>query len=198
MLAPASAPFAAWGDMSQVLPGEGWDATTSVRSVAYFCDTYDGPEQGASDVVRCDALRWLEQSIGTLMPGWSWERLAGGGGRGPERLDAQYCRANVSPSERYVLAVPGSSRFRLAPDASGFENLFLAGDWVKTELNTGCVEAAAMAGLSARRRYTPAPTGRCCLRGRRPSRARPRPTLRTSSATATGRFALPCGSSVRR
>ena len=49
MLAPASAPFAAWGDMSQVLPGEGWDATTCVRSVGYFCDTYDGPEKGASE-----------------------------------------------------------------------------------------------------------------------------------------------------
>ena len=151
MLAPASAPFAAWGDMSQVLPGEGWDATTCVRSVGYFCDTYDGPEEGASEVVRCDALRWLERSIGALMPSWSWERLAGGGGCGPERLDAQYWRANVSPSDRYVLAVPGSSRFRLAPDASGFENLFLAGDWVKTELNAGCVEAAAMAGLGAAR-----------------------------------------------
>src|SRR6185369_14740331 len=151
MLAPAAPPFAAWGDMSQVLASEGWDAATNVRSVGYFCDTYDGPEQGASEVVRRDAVRWLERSMGGLMPGWSWERLAGGDGHGPERLDAQYWRANVSPSERYVLAVPGSSRFRLAPDESGFENLFLAGDWVKTDLNAGCVEAAAMAGLGAAR-----------------------------------------------
>jgi uncharacterized protein with NAD-binding domain and iron-sulfur cluster len=27
-------------------------------------------------------------------------------------------------------------------------NLYLSGDWVKTEFNAGCVEAAVMAGLA--------------------------------------------------
>jgi len=40
---------------------------------------------------------------------------------------------------------------RLAADESGYENLFLAGDWVKTGLDAGCVEAAVMAGMQASR-----------------------------------------------
>ena len=41
----------------------------------------------------------------------------------------RYERVNIDPTDRYVLSVPGSSRHRLRPDASGFDNLFLAGDW---------------------------------------------------------------------
>ncbi|MFP6687254.1 MAG: FAD-dependent oxidoreductase, partial [Polyangiaceae bacterium] len=47
--------------------------------------------------------------------------------------------------------VPGSSAFRLAADESGFRNLFLAGDWVKTSINAGCVEAAVLSGVAAAR-----------------------------------------------
>jgi uncharacterized protein with NAD-binding domain and iron-sulfur cluster len=35
------------------------------------------------------------------------------------------------------------------PDRSGFDNLFLAGDWTDSGLNAGCVEAATMSGLQA-------------------------------------------------
>ena len=44
-----------------------------------------------------------------LMPSWSWDRLVGEG-EGRARLDSQYWRANVAPSERYVLAAPGTSK----------------------------------------------------------------------------------------
>jgi len=39
-------------------------------------------------------------------------------------------------------------------DKSGFANLYLAGAWVKTSLNAGCMEAAIMAGLRAARSIT--------------------------------------------
>jgi predicted NAD/FAD-dependent oxidoreductase len=58
----------------------------------------------------------------------------------------------VDPSERYVLSVKGSTKYRLAADDSKFENLYLAGDWVATRLGAGCVEAATMAGLAAARK----------------------------------------------
>jgi uncharacterized protein with NAD-binding domain and iron-sulfur cluster len=48
-----------------------------------------------------------------------------------------------------VLSVPGSSKYRLRAGESGFSNLYLAGDWVRTSLNAGCVEAAVMAGMDA-------------------------------------------------
>jgi len=45
--------------------------------------------------------------------------------------------------------VPGSNVARLEPGAAPWSNMVLAGDWVKTELNAGCVEAAVMGGLGA-------------------------------------------------
>jgi predicted NAD/FAD-dependent oxidoreductase len=34
---------------------------------------------------------------------------------------------------------------------SGLSNLYLAGDWLRTGLDSGCVEAAVMGGLQASR-----------------------------------------------
>jgi uncharacterized protein with NAD-binding domain and iron-sulfur cluster len=67
-----------------------------------------------------------------------------------ERFVVQYFRANVEPTERYVLSVPGSDRHRLdAHDDDEFVNLYLAGDWTNCGLNLGCIEAATMSGLLA-------------------------------------------------
>ena len=49
------------------------------------------------------------------------------------------------------MSVVGSTRYRLATDQSGFANLFLTGDWIRTGLNAGCVEAAVMAGMQTAR-----------------------------------------------
>jgi uncharacterized protein with NAD-binding domain and iron-sulfur cluster len=67
------------------------------------------------------------------------------------RFEAQYWRANVEPSSQFVLSTAGSSRWRLPADGSGFANLALAGDWVRTDLSAGCLEAATRAGLDAGR-----------------------------------------------
>lgn len=44
-----------------------------------------------------------------------------------------------------------SSRHRLPTDGSGFANLYLTGDWIRTGINAGCVEAATMAGMQTAR-----------------------------------------------
>ena len=61
----------------------------------------------------------------------------------------QYLRANIDPSERYVLSLPGTVQYRMAADGSGYENLILAGDWTKTDWNVGCIEAAVTSGINA-------------------------------------------------
>jgi uncharacterized protein with NAD-binding domain and iron-sulfur cluster len=164
MLGAYERPFASWADMSHVLAHEAWPDPAAVRSVHYFCGVYEGagPEangpgaglvgaepQEPERTTRREAIDWLEARLPGLLPCWSWERMCAAHGLGQERFAAQYSRANVSASDRYVLATPGTLRFRLAPDQSGFDNLYLAGDWVKTDLNAGCVEAAAMAGVEA-------------------------------------------------
>ena len=50
-----------------------------------------------------------------------------------------------------MITPAGSVRYRLAADGSGYANLVLAGDWVKTALDAGCVEAAVMSGMQASR-----------------------------------------------
>ena len=81
--------------------------------------------------------------------------------RGEERLRSQYWRANVAPSERYTLSVPGSSRYRLpANDPDEFPNLYLAGDWTDNGLNVGCMEAAVMSGMLAAGAISGYPTRR--------------------------------------
>ena len=82
---------------------------------------------------------------------FDWTILYSSGGlSGPARLDDQYWRANISPGQRYVLGLPGTLQYRMAPGGSGYPNLFLAGDWTRVpEINAGCVEVAVMSGLLA-------------------------------------------------
>ena len=48
-----------------------------------------------------------------------------------------------------MLSVPGSAPYRLRADESGYDNLSLAGDWIETGLNAGCIEGATLGGLQA-------------------------------------------------
>ena len=72
-------------------------------------------------------------------------------GEGVDRLGGQYWQATYCPSERFVLAAPGSTKHRLRAGESGFENLVMAGDWVRTGMNVGCIEGATMGGMAAAR-----------------------------------------------
>jgi predicted NAD/FAD-dependent oxidoreductase len=84
---------------------------------------------------------------------WQW-LVDPAGAQGVARFDRQYWRANVDPSERYVLSVAGSSAARVTSAGSGLANLYLAGDWLRTGLDSGCVEAAVMGGMQASRALT--------------------------------------------
>ncbi|MCV7064406.1 FAD-dependent oxidoreductase, partial [Mycolicibacterium vaccae] len=69
--------------------------------------------------------------------------------RAREALATQHLSVNIDPSDRYVQSVPGSDRYRLRPDESGYDNLVLAGDWTDCGMNAGCIEAAVISGLEA-------------------------------------------------
>jgi len=62
---------------------------------------------------------------------------------------ARYVRGNFQPSDRYVLSVPESVRYRLDPDDTGYHHLVIAGDWTRCVINAGCVEAATISGMLA-------------------------------------------------
>lgn len=161
-----------WADMTHLVPREAW-GDGRIKQLAYFCGQLRDAEiptpapttaAGWKRAVTDGARRWMSANGHAF-----WPRFAPKGGAlddsllhsetdaaGAARWAEQYFRANTEGSERYVLTVPGSSVYRLyaddlAQDERGCRNLFLAGDWVRTGINGGCIEAAAMAGLQAAR-----------------------------------------------
>ncbi len=154
-------PFDTWADMSHLLPMEDW-SPPGPKSVAYFCSVF--PDSGAPDqqaaanaAVLAGSSRWMTTQLGTLWPNiksgnaFRWDMLyADAALHGEERLSQQFWQCNINPSERYVLSLPGTLQYRLESGASGFSNLYLAGDWTKVpDVNAGCVEVATMSGLMA-------------------------------------------------
>jgi uncharacterized protein with NAD-binding domain and iron-sulfur cluster len=129
------------------------------RCVAYFCGPFlDAITDPASALKKTrDLAHLLLQN--ELPQMWSFLQtkteldrlLVAPEGRTGTRLDAQFWRANVVGSDRYVQSSPGTIVHRLPAERSGFDNLFLAGDWTNNGLNVGCAEAAVMSGMQAAR-----------------------------------------------
>ena len=160
------APFDTWASMPQTLWAEQWPDTDRPHTVAYFCGalkaSWASPEAPADYAARCreqvitDAVAHLDNHLGLFLPGavveggFAWHLLSGANGlRGASALETQHVSVNIDPSDRYVQSVPGSDRYRLRPDESGYDNLVLAGDWTDTGFNAGCIEAAVISGLQA-------------------------------------------------
>jgi uncharacterized protein with NAD-binding domain and iron-sulfur cluster len=159
-------PFDTWASMPQLAAAEDWPVDDSPATIAYFCGTLATPDPVDADdptqpakahaAVRANAERFIVEHLAHLLPGshgpegFRWELLCGGGSaEGPARLDSQFWRANIDPSDRYVQSLPGTDRLRLRADRSGYANLFLAGDWTDNGLNAGCIEGAVLSGLQA-------------------------------------------------
>jgi uncharacterized protein with NAD-binding domain and iron-sulfur cluster len=162
-------PFDTWADMRQLIPQESFPKP--VRSLAYFCSVLPDPpkritvtRQYAAEqraIVRQNAIRFLNRDIGHLWPRaarrpgeFRWEVLVAPSARQPIertelRFDTQYLTANVNPSDRYTLSLPGSLEHRISPLDRTFDNLTIAGDWTDCSFNEGCVEAAVMSGRLA-------------------------------------------------
>ena len=71
------------------------------------------------------------------------------GAEGPERFESQFWRSNFQPTERYVLSLPGTQRYRISPLDNTYDNMTIAGDWTACGLDTGCVESAVISGRLA-------------------------------------------------
>jgi uncharacterized protein with NAD-binding domain and iron-sulfur cluster len=163
-------PFDTWCDMAHVVPEEAWPKRP--RTSVYFCAVLPDPPQPPDDddvgyparrtaEVRANAEAFLEGPVRAVWPGafgldgaFRWNLLTDPeadksslGGRA--RFGGQYWRANVNPSDRYVIHTPGSFRYRISPLDLTFDNLTVAGDWTDSGFHSGCVEGAVMSGLLA-------------------------------------------------
>jgi uncharacterized protein with NAD-binding domain and iron-sulfur cluster len=156
-------PFSTWASMSHLIGVEGWPPHDRPGTIAYFCGTLDAaPVEDPASAARWHAevgrraADFTHRELGHLLPGavgaggFRAELLCGAGrDGGSDPLDSQFWRANVDPSDRYVQSLPGTDRYRLRSDESGYDNLFLAGDWTDSGINAGCIEAAVLSGLQA-------------------------------------------------
>jgi uncharacterized protein with NAD-binding domain and iron-sulfur cluster len=164
-------PFDTWADMRQLIKEESFQSP--VRAIAYFCSVLPDPPPGSDmssrdypaqrrEETRKNAVQFLNRDIVRLWPRaqresgeFRWEILTdseatAGGSRTDERaFDSQFWTANVNPSDRYSLSLPGTLKYRISPLDLSFDNLTVAGDWTDSGFNEGCVEAAVMSGRLA-------------------------------------------------
>lgn len=169
VLTSYSPPMATWADMTYLVDRESWPEDERPGSLAYLCGVMAGPEhipgpeqhdfpKQQYDSVRSDTREWIERHASLLWPGtftkghFDDDLLVATPKVSLEhRYDAQYFRANIDPSERYVLTVPGSTKYRLTSSDPEFDNIVLAGDWTAGCINGGCVEGAVVGGMQAAR-----------------------------------------------
>jgi uncharacterized protein with NAD-binding domain and iron-sulfur cluster len=165
-------PLDTWADMTHLLAAEGWPTTKRPKQLAYFCGVMSDAaiipppsdtsfpasekkraREAARDYLTANACYLWPRTVQAQGPEFDWNVLvADENTPGEARFESQYWRPNIDPSERYTLAVAGSTKFRLRADQSGFRNLFLAGDWVRNGFNTpGCIESAVISGRQAAR-----------------------------------------------
>lgn len=166
-------PFDTWADMRHLLPRESWKRLPG--TLAYFCNALPdgGQPSGRTDgsysgrmheIVRANAVAFLERDLRHLWPravrpdgAFRWDLLVDPREEpdlvkrleGVARFESQFWTANVNPSDRYALSVPGSSAYRISPLDETYDNLTVAGDWTACGFNAGCVEAAVMSGRLA-------------------------------------------------
>ena len=171
-------PYDTWADMSDLIDRETWPEGFTPKNIAYFCGptpakyaeqihknvsdsnfTDEGFPASQTQMAADYALDYVQ----TLTP-HIWAGIAPSvnnfdfnqlidlkNGSGKERFQEQFFRANIDPTELYVMSFTNSSPFRLKTDDNGYANLYITGDWIECGLNAGCIEATVIAGLRTAR-----------------------------------------------
>ncbi|MCB1178989.1 MAG: NAD(P)-binding protein [Leptospiraceae bacterium] len=166
-------PFQDVSDFSDLIELEDWKEEKP-ETLLYFCGPLEEPLEPTdfSDTnypkmmenqVKWTAIQSLRTNILAILPkainspldkwGLDFDLLAchdpRNAGVGVNRFNQQFVRANIDPTERYVLSYPGSEKFRLEAWNSGFDNLIPTGDWIDTGLNVGSAEGSFISGMLA-------------------------------------------------
>lgn len=155
-----------WADMSQVIAFE--TQSPKPLSLHYLTGTYatelykqpasatNTPAQAAAEI-RTMTAGWLNQSSMPIWPAaraggeFDWSLLAAPASvHGEARLDAQYLRANIDPTECCALSGTNTTQYRPHADSLGFTNLVVAGEGTVMGFTTS-FEGAVASGAAASR-----------------------------------------------
>jgi uncharacterized protein with NAD-binding domain and iron-sulfur cluster len=162
-------PEPSMGDMTHILQWEGWQpGPRAPRFLAYHTGSltaigaHDLPPFTDHDYPDRTAAAWREQARQWLKANHvafyakapaSWERFVeclvvpSTAAPDVDRFAAQYFNAGALPSDHYVLSQPRGMAARMGQMESGVAGLYLCGDWTRTDMNCGCVEAATQSGM---------------------------------------------------
>ncbi len=162
IVVPYDEPYDTVADMSHLLPAE--PGSAKLAGIHYLCSAIkeSSPVPPRSQTAYPAALRtagtrqalaWMNDRAGVLWKKtFDWANLHDpNNGVGEARFAAQYMNTPINLSDRYVLPVPQSYSYRLMANGTKFRNLYITGDWIRTSLSVGCLEAAAMSGLQCAR-----------------------------------------------
>jgi uncharacterized protein with NAD-binding domain and iron-sulfur cluster len=144
-------PLNTWANMVRSLEDEPGHPP-EIKTLAYFCGVLAGESRlpgGDRETAENTAAAVAEDLLaGRLAAVWPTVHK-GNGSFDRGAIHSQYRRANWAPTEQYVQTPPGSIAGRVRPDGTGLRNLALAGDWTRTGIDLGCVEAAVLSGRLA-------------------------------------------------
>lgn len=158
-------PIDTFSEMNQLLVRENWPADLNVKYIGYLCGAFPDatviPPYTDHLFPEKEKLRaqqnlhnYFNQNLQHIIPGaftnnvFDWNLLVDQNNQsGEQRLNAQYIRANIDPSERYVMSVKDSTQYRIKTNETGFSNLYITGDWTRNHFNSGFVECAVVAGI---------------------------------------------------
>lgn len=171
-------PEPSYGDFSPLLAFEDWQQTKP-EFVAYFTGASVAGKPPLPPDCGPDYPERVQKQWQGLVDGWLREHYRAffdGSGtpqdyagfldalavegpplEGPARLFWQHLIADVQPSNLYVLSQQKTMSLRLGQAESGVQGLLLCGDWTRTDLNCGCVEAATTSGMLAARAISEEP-----------------------------------------
>lgn len=165
-------PLFSWLDQSQIMDTEDWPVDSAPKTLAMFTGilpdepgtppNHDRGYPSRQDArVREMTFQWLMDNMGFFFPkavpaaypqGLDLSALRG---RKPDETDPrvkfadQFFTANSAPTNRYMIALPGTERYRLRPDGSGFTNLYLVGDWTDYGVNIGYMDGCVVSAKTA-------------------------------------------------
>ncbi len=164
-------PFSSLTNFTHLLNRENWPAD-GPKYLAYDCgvlpEKTGETQQEANERVHKNIADFLSNHAQPLWPkatdpcnshGLDWNVLyASKEAQGEARLAEQYLRANIDPTERYVLTLPGTVKYRIKADGTGFDRLIITGTWTDSGVNLACIEAGVVSGMMAARVLTGVPT----------------------------------------
>ncbi len=171
-------PYDTMCDMSDLIVRESWPADHKPKHIAYFCGPAPAPNADQIlqnvensnfsnqqfpaeqyNMAKSYALDYLNTLTKHIWPtiwkdknSFDFDQLVDlQDGTGQARFDSQFFRANIDPTELYVMSFTGSSQHRIKTDETGYDNLLITGDWIDNGFNAGCIEATVMSGLQTAR-----------------------------------------------